>query len=606
MTLAIVRVTNGAVIDASGTQYVVAAVGTDLIATYVQQAIAAGQTAQDVLDAILAEGLSEGVFASEAAGLSGTTDGQYFWVGSGGTVTLYLNDTGTGDEIAELATAAGLAGKVDTAALASPTGADMVGWSPSVPNPRARTVAEKLGDIVNILDFDGIVLDGVTDITVPLQGALDYCRDEGKTLIGAPGSAVISDTIVVECNCDLVETTLLVDATVVAVAVRVGPAAASEYLFDADIALPFLTNTAKTTSGWSGFNTAIGVNLANVYQSRILVPSVYNFGIGLKCGGYGVGNVYNTITIGVLFGNKINLQLKPGDSAGWSNQNVYIGGRFAHSSGEGVAVSGCKHIEMRADVPIGTPNNNLFINPSLEGNETEFHVDIDGTFNTLINPRLENSGPVRFNLHSTTAQGTTGNLVIGGYIYGITWTFSGDGSSVHNNVWGAKASNTIDGASSIVNLRNTSGAGSPHLQGFEAGVQPLGKDHTATDWVYRLSSDGISFKGAGDANPRVEMNSAGYLFFGPGNAVLQGGLRYLAAGGITTNLNFSPDANFGSSLGTASRVWSGVHTNEVRLSDGITAPSATSGQAKIFVDAADGDLKIIFGDGTVKTIVVDS
>lgn len=40
--------------------------------------------------------------------------------------------------------------------------------------------------------------------------------------------------------------------------------------------------------------------------------------------------------------------------------------------------------------------------------------------------------------------------------------------------------------------------------------------------------------------------------------------------------------------------------------DGVTAPSATSGFAKIYVDTADGDLKVIFGDGTVKTIVVDT
>jgi hypothetical protein len=40
--------------------------------------------------------------------------------------------------------------------------------------------------------------------------------------------------------------------------------------------------------------------------------------------------------------------------------------------------------------------------------------------------------------------------------------------------------------------------------------------------------------------------------------------------------------------------------------DGITAPSATIGLAKIFVDTADGDLKIIYGDGTTKTIVVDT
>lgn len=42
------------------------------------------------------------------------------------------------------------------------------------------------------------------------------------------------------------------------------------------------------------------------------------------------------------------------------------------------------------------------------------------------------------------------------------------------------------------------------------------------------------------------------------------------------------------------------------LVDGITAPSATVGLAKIFVDTADGDLKVLFGDGTVKTLATDT
>ena len=40
--------------------------------------------------------------------------------------------------------------------------------------------------------------------------------------------------------------------------------------------------------------------------------------------------------------------------------------------------------------------------------------------------------------------------------------------------------------------------------------------------------------------------------------------------------------------------------------DGVTAPATTSGYAKIYVDSADGDLKVKFGDGTVKTIATDS
>jgi hypothetical protein len=39
--------------------------------------------------------------------------------------------------------------------------------------------------------------------------------------------------------------------------------------------------------------------------------------------------------------------------------------------------------------------------------------------------------------------------------------------------------------------------------------------------------------------------------------------------------------------------------------DGISAPSTAAGYAQIYVDTADGDLKVKFGDGTIKTIVTD-
>lgn len=42
------------------------------------------------------------------------------------------------------------------------------------------------------------------------------------------------------------------------------------------------------------------------------------------------------------------------------------------------------------------------------------------------------------------------------------------------------------------------------------------------------------------------------------------------------------------------------------IKDGITAPSAIAGLAQVYVDTADGDYKIIFGDGTVKTLTTDT
>jgi hypothetical protein len=44
----------------------------------------------------------------------------------------------------------------------------------------------------------------------------------------------------------------------------------------------------------------------------------------------------------------------------------------------------------------------------------------------------------------------------------------------------------------------------------------------------------------------------------------------------------------------------------VVLTDGITAPTVSSGRAQIYVDTADGDLKIMFGDGTVKVLSADT
>lgn len=42
------------------------------------------------------------------------------------------------------------------------------------------------------------------------------------------------------------------------------------------------------------------------------------------------------------------------------------------------------------------------------------------------------------------------------------------------------------------------------------------------------------------------------------------------------------------------------------LIDGITAPATKAGYALLYVDSADGDLKVKFGDGFVATIAVDS
>jgi len=46
--------------------------------------------------------------------------------------------------------------------------------------------------------------------------------------------------------------------------------------------------------------------------------------------------------------------------------------------------------------------------------------------------------------------------------------------------------------------------------------------------------------------------------------------------------------------------------NILYLTDGLTAPSTVAGWALIYVDTADGDLKVKFGDGKVTVIAADT
>jgi len=49
-----------------------------------------------------------------------------------------------------------------------------------------------------------------------------------------------------------------------------------------------------------------------------------------------------------------------------------------------------------------------------------------------------------------------------------------------------------------------------------------------------------------------------------------------------------------------------VRADNLEITDGVTAPGTITGLASLYVDTADGDFKIKFGDGTVKTLATDT
>ena len=69
---------------------------------------------------------------------------------------------------------------------------------------------------------------------------------------------------------------------------------------------------------------------------------------------------------------------------------------------------------------------------------------------------------------------------------------------------------------------------------------------------------------------------------------------------------FAPGDDNLKTLGRTGSRWANVFSGITTLIDGVTAPSTIAGHAQIYVDSADGDLKVKFGDGTVKTLTTDT
>ena len=146
----------------------------------------------------------------------------------------------------------------------------------------------------------------------------------------------------------------------------------------------------------------------------------------------------------------------------------------------------------------------------------------------------------------------------------------------------------------------------------------------STAWTLTLDNSAASNRGSGirfeqSNNARGAIGTRG-LIEGNTNSDMGyfaetglGHYWYVNGSGVAVAIlegtSYRPAAAGGLTLGELSTPlpWSHIISNGfLAIGDGITAPAATAGYAKIFVDSADGDLKIIYGDGTTKLIVVDT
>lgn len=260
----------------------------------------------------------------------------------------------------------------------------------------------------------GVVGDGVTDDATAIQSAFNSAASLGMRVF-ARGTFLIASTVTIKGATDLADATFLFTGT--GIAIQVGDP--TSLIFRSIIVLPKVIASAKTTTGWTQVAGTTGIRVTNLYSCFLTITQIKNFETGLHMHGQTPnGSSYNTLYLGQMDNNKVNILISPQDSgsgatSGWVNQNTYIGGRCSHNSNEGTQTAGTRHILIVS--ASNAINNNTFYGTSLESpSVVEYHIEVAGWYNYFDRCRWENTTPAyRRVLWTTPAKGN----VINGGIY---------------------------------------------------------------------------------------------------------------------------------------------------------------------------------------------
>ena len=142
----------------------------------------------------------------------------------------------------------------------------------------------------------------------------------------------------------------------------------------------------------------------------------------------------------------------------------------------------------------------------------------------------------------------------------------------------------------------------------------------AFGYAAEASASGGHAIGIGSEASGIGSTALGYNASSPGNNSVALGKDASAGGSGSTAIGVAANAAHNDSTAVGKDATT-TKINEVMLGkagqevhvpgvlsivDGMAAPSAAAGRALLFIDSADGDFKIIFADGTTKTIVTDT
>lgn len=408
---------------------------------------------------------------------------------------------------------------------------------------------------------------GIADDTVAIQAAIDAAFAAGKS-VAAVGTYKTTGKITIKGRADFSQATFEVSGSP-AVALEVSTGNPATYVWKTYIWLPKLVNMGKAPTGWAG--QGVGVRIANVYSCRIYVNNIKNFAVGLQCMPVGgIGNGYNTYDVGHLENNAINLDLNPGVSTSWVNENLFLGGRYSHYSNEGSNVAGTRHIRMTVNDQ--WVNNNLFVKPSIEGDVCEYHVECGGSWNTIQQGRWEATTPkVLYTSGASALQGCN-NVIDGGYdVNRIVVSFNGGSGGKGNQIRSVYGDSTSVRNVAGHALRNHSSSTYAIHSFYESGVQPDGAGASA--WSVQHGAYSLKGKQTADVGSRVILQyTTGRLYLGSGAIADASQAAYFGASGVSNlgvNAHFVPLSDNILVLGSSALRWQQIYaaTSAINTSD---------------------------------------
>ena len=242
------------------------------------------------------------------------------------------------------------------------------------------------GDLyTNAKDY-GAVGNGIVDDTEALNAAANaaYAKSQDSELFIPPGVYRISDTVIIRTGLMASQAEFRYYGT--GNAVQLGTNAPGSNLVRKSIRLPRVIQYTNSYNPTTHDGTSVGVLALNLISCDLYVPFIQWFEDGLVMHGLSAGCGYNTIYLQSLWGNHRGLVISS-DGPGWTNQNVFLGGRISPASWYENDVDG-------TFITLDGGNQNLFLGVSLEGAGEYLHrvKFFAARYNTFISPRFESLG----------------------------------------------------------------------------------------------------------------------------------------------------------------------------------------------------------------------